>query len=109
MLVCRFAAAARDYAGTGLAAPWIGNSAPGRHVFADAERRLSVARQRSREDAAGNPKALAAGCGSVRRILEDDDADVPVREAAALDDPARSHYIASERSEAIAFSAAAIP
>src|SRR5579871_3698211 len=96
-------AAAGDYSRAGFAAIWVGDIAAGRDFFADAQRRLFVASKRSRQDAAGNPAAFAAGRGGVRRIFEDDDADVPVREAAAVDDSAGPDDAESEGLEAAAF------
>ena len=109
MFLRGFAAAAGNYPRTGSAAAWAGNPAAGRHVFANAERRLFVARERPRKNAAGNPPAFAHGCGSIRRILEDDDADVPVREADAFDDSAGPDDAQSEGPEAVEFPAAAFP
>ena len=49
------------------------------------------------QDAARNSPAFAVGCGGLRRIFEDDDADVPVREAAAVHDSAGPNDAVSER------------
>src|SRR5262245_59676450 len=100
MFVRGFAAAAGNYPRTGFAAARAGNSASGRDVHADAEWQLFVADERSRADGAGNPAALAAGCGGVRRIFEDDDAYVPVREADSEHDSAGPDDAEAERSVA---------
>src|SRR5690348_13822481 len=109
MFVCGLAVAAGNYPGFGFAAAWAGDIAAGWHVHTDGERRLPVADERSRAHGAGNPPAFAGGCRSVRRIFEDDDADVPVREADAEHDSARPDDAKAERPDAAEFSDAAVP
>src|SRR5271157_2822252 len=103
MLLCCFAASPRDYSRTRSPAAWAGDSSPGWHVFAHAQWRLFVARERPCQDATRNPPPLDFGCRSLRRIFEDDDTDVPVRETDAFDDSPRPHHPESEGSEATAF------
>src|SRR5438477_3822314 len=92
-----------------FAAAWPRDLAPRWHLFADAQWRLPVAHERSCAHAARDSPPLPARCRGLRRILEDDDPDVPLREAAALDDPARSHDAASARSQTASFPDAALP
>src|SRR6516165_6420571 len=68
-----------------------------------------MAGERPRKDAAGNPPSFKIRRRSVRRILEDDDADVPLREADAFDGAAGPDCVALERPEAVAFPAPEIP
>ena len=79
LLVRRVAAAARDHPRAGSAAPRAGDPAARRHVHADAERRLPVARERPREDAPRDRAALAARRRSVRRVRPRDGRDGTVR------------------------------
>jgi glycine/D-amino acid oxidase-like deaminating enzyme len=109
MFVRGVTATARDYPRLGSATAWAGNFAAGWNVHPDAQRRLFVADERSRADGTRNTAALASGCGGVRRIFEDNDADVPVREANLVDDPAGPDDAAAERLEAATFSDATIP
>src|SRR5258707_14340393 len=102
-------AAAGNYPRSGFAATWAGDFAAGRNIHADAQRRLSVENERSRADRARDSSALACGCRSVRRIFQDDDPDVPVREADSLDDSAGSHDPAAEGFAATAFLDATVP
>src|SRR5208283_5740108 len=104
-----FPAAPRNHPRTRSSAARPGNPSPRRHVFADAERRLLVARERSCKDTARNPAALADGRRSVRRIREADDADVPLREAAAFHDSAGPDHAESPGPEAVESPAAAFP
>src|SRR6266403_887521 len=108
MLVCGVVVAAGNHSRSGFTSAWAGNLAAGWNVFANAEWRLLVANERSRADGAGNPSAFAGGCGSVRRIFQDDDADVPVREAHFVDDPTRSDDVAAKGFAAVAFLDAAV-
>src|SRR5271165_819735 len=108
MFLRRFPAAAGNYSRTGFAASRIGNSSSGWHVLANAQWRLFVACERSCKDTAGNPAALEAGRRSLRRILQNDDADVPVRETAAVHDPAGPYDAPSKRPPTIEFSAATV-
>src|SRR6266850_7837222 len=109
MFVRGVVVAAGNHSRSGLASSWAGNFAVGWNVFANAERRLFVADERSRADGAGNPAAFAGGCGSVRRICQDDDADVPVRESDSIDDSTRSDDAAAKRFAAVALFNAAVP
>ena len=95
MLVRGFAVAAGNYSGFGFAATWTGNFAAGWNVHADAERRLFVADERSWTDGAGNPAAFAGGRRGVRRVFQDDDADVPVRETDFVDGAAGPDNVAA--------------
>src|ERR1700722_9852168 len=103
MFVRGFIAAAGNYSRFGLAAARAGNPAARWNLCAHAERRLPVADERSRTDSAGNPPAFAGRCGGVRRIFQDDDPDVPLREAHLVDDSAGPHHVAAEGFAAIAF------
>src|SRR2546428_5589754 len=102
MFVCGVVVAAGNYSRSGSAAAWAGNFAARWNVLADAERRLLVADERSRADSAGNSAALAGGCRGVRGIFQDDDADVPVREADSVDDSAGPDDAAAQRFAAAA-------
>ena len=74
-----------------------------------AQRRLPLARQRSRQIHPRHSPPLPSRRRGLRRILEDDDADVPLREAHALHDSAGSHHAQSQRSQAASLSDAALP
>src|SRR5579864_322790 len=108
MFVCSFVAAAGNYSRFGFAAAWVGDFAAGWHVLADVQWGLFVADERSRTDGAGDSAAFARGCGSVRGIFQNDDADVPVCETDFVDDSAGPYDAAAERSAAAAFSRAAV-
>src|SRR5262245_37279437 len=108
MLVCGVAAAAGDYPRFGFAAARAGDFAVGRYVHAYAERRLPVAYERSRAYGTRNQATLAGGRGGVRRIFEDDDADVPVREADPEHDSAGPDDAETKRPDAVEFPDAAI-
>src|ERR1700745_2921974 len=109
MFVRGVVVAAGNYSRFGFAAAWTGNFAAGWNVLADVEWRLLVANERSRADGAGDSATLARGCGGVRRIFEDDDADVPVREADFVDDSARPDDPAAEGFTTASFLNAEIP
>ena len=81
LLVRRVAAAARDHPRARLAAPRHGAAAARRHADADAERRLPVARQRSRQDPPRDRASLAPRRRSLRRVRQGDDRDGPLCEA----------------------------
>src|SRR5262249_5495023 len=104
-----FSSKTGNYSRIGFAAAWAGDSAAGRDIYADAERRLFVADERPRAGGTRDSKTFARGRGGVRRILQNDDADVPVREADSEHDSAGPDYAAAKRFEATALSAATIP
>src|SRR5215470_8707033 len=104
MLLCGVAAAAGNHSRTRSASPRPGNPAAGWHVHADAERRLSLADERSRAHGAGNSAPFAGGRGGLRRIFQDDDADVPVRETNPEHDSAGPDDAPTERPDAAQFS-----
>src|SRR6185436_13770170 len=79
LLVRRLAAAPGNHPGTGPAEPRPRNPATRWHVHADAERRLSVAGQRPREDTARNRAPFAPRCGGLRRVRPRDGRNGAVR------------------------------
>ena len=97
LLVRRLAAAARDHPRARSAAARPGDPAARRHVHADAERRLPVARQRSRQDAPRNRAALEGRRRGVRRVRQGDGRDGPLREAHPQHDAAGSDVARSAR------------
>src|SRR5262245_52503902 len=109
MFLCGFAFAAGNYPGPGSAAARAGDSAAGWNIYADAQRRLLVADERSRADDTRNSAALTLGCGGVRGIFEDDDPDVPVREADPFHDSAGPDHAEAERFAAAQFPDATVP
>src|SRR5215813_12599520 len=109
MFVCGVIAAAGNYPRPGFAAAWAGDFAVGRHIHADAERRLPVADERSRADGAGNPAAFASRRRGVRGIFEDDDADVPICEADPEHDSAGPDDAEAKGFDAAEFSDTAFP
>ena len=68
-----------------------GNTSARRHVHADAERRLSLARQRSRAHAPRDRASFATRRRSLRRIRQGHDRDGPLREADHEHDAPRPH------------------
>ena len=90
LLLRRLAAAAGDHPRARSAAARPRDSAARRHVHADAGRRLSVARERSRDDAPRDRPALEARRRSVRRVRQGDGRDGPLRQADPRHDAARS-------------------
>ena len=108
-LLRRVAAAARDHPRPRPAAPRPRDPAARRHVHADAERRLPVARQRSRADAARNRAALEARRRGVRRVRQGDGRDGAVRQADPQHDAARSDVARSARADEAAVSRQPLP
>ena len=109
MFICGFVVAARNNSRFRFATAWAGNIAIGWHIHANAERRLLVADERPRADSAGDSPTFAGGRGGVRRIFENDDADVPVRETDFVDDSAGPDNAAAEGFKATSFFDATIP
>ena len=99
LLLRRLAAAAGDHPRPRPAAPRPRDPAARRHVHADAERRLPVARERSREDAARDRAALEARRRSVRRVRQGDGRDGALRQADPQHDAARSDVARSARAD----------
>ena len=79
------------------AAPRPGDPAARRHVHADAERRLPVARQRSRQDAPRDRASLEGRRRGLRRVRQGDGRDGPLRQADSRHDAARSDLARSAR------------
>ena len=89
VLVRRVAAAARDHPGAGPAAARPRNPAAGRHVHADAQRRLSLARERPRAHVSRDRPALARRRRGLRRVRPRDGRDGALRQADPRHDAAR--------------------
>src|SRR2546429_309473 len=96
LLVRRFAAASGDHSRIGSTKTWIGNPAARWDVHADAGRRLSLARERSCEDAARDRAAFQTRRGSLRRIRQGHGRDGPLRQTCDEYDAARSHFVEPE-------------
>ena len=88
-----------NYSRPRSSAPRPGNSSARRHVHAHAERRLSVARERSRQDAPRNRAPLARRRRGLRRIRQGDAGDVPLREADSEHGAAGPHDAESARTD----------
>ena len=109
VLVRRLAAAPRDHPRAGSAAPRPRNPAARRHVHADAERRLPLARQRSREDAPRDRAALEARRRSLRRVRPRDGRDGTLRQADPEHAAAGPDIARPARAQAAAVPAPALP
>src|SRR5260370_7716411 len=96
--------APQNHAQTRSPPPRPRNSSSGRHLPPHAQRRLPLAHERSRPHAARNPPPLPHRRRSLRRIFQNDDPHVPLREAHPLHGPARSHHAAPARPPAPLFS-----
>ncbi len=81
LLLRGLAAASGDYPRPRSSAPWPGDSSARRHFHSHAERRLSLARERPRQDSSRDRPPLQAGRRSLRRIRQSDAGHVPLREA----------------------------
>ena len=81
------------------AAPRPGNSSPRRHVHADAQRRLPLAPERSRQNAPRTRAPLETRRRSLRRIRQVHGRDVPLRETDPGHDPSGPNVPRSARPE----------
>src|SRR5882672_2227393 len=109
MFVRRLFASPRNHPRTRPPAPRPRNSPSRRNFFAHAQRRLPLARQRPRQIHSRHSPPLPPRRRGLRRILQDDDAHVPLREAHALHGSARPHHAQSQRPQAASFPVAALP
>ena len=90
---------ARDHSRARSAASRSRNPSTRRHFHPHAERRLSLARQRSRTHAPRDCASLASRRRGLRRVRQGDDRDGPLREADHEHDAPGSHDPRSERLE----------
>ena len=90
LLVRGVALAAGDHPRAGPAPPRPGDPAPGRHLHPHAQRRLPLAHERSRADAARDLPPQPARRRSLRRVLEGHGGHGPLRQAHPLDGAAGS-------------------
>ena len=79
-----------------LAASWSRDSSPRRHLHAHAQRRPSLAGERSWPDHSRAAPPLQVRCRGLRRIRQSHASDVPLREADPGDGAARSDHAESE-------------
>ncbi len=103
------AAAAGNHPRSRSAAARPGDSAARRHVHADAERRPSVARERSREDPPRDRAPLESRRRSVRRVRQGDGRDGAVRQTDSQHDAAGSNDAGSARADEAGVSGQAVP
>src|SRR5713226_4722730 len=109
MFLRRLSASSANNPRTRHSAPLPRNSPSRRNFFAHAQRRLPLARQRPRQIHSRHSPPLPPRRRSLRRVLQNDDAHVPLREAHAFHGSARPHYAQSQRPQAASLSLAALP